>query len=105
MKLIVTSLAAVAMLSGATAAAAAATDVEYLRANRCLGLAQSGVVEADSSALEAFVKAEARTRVAFVLDRGKAELDKARREGKTDNAERKARLSAELAGPCQAFKP
>lgn len=104
MKLIATILTATAVLAGAGSAAAAVSDVEYLRANRCRGLAESGVAAVDTATMDAFLKAEQRTRTAFVLDRGKAEFDKARREGKTENAERKARLTAELTGPCQAYK-
>ena len=54
--------------------------------------------------MDAFLKTEGRSRTTFVMDRGKAEFDRAKREGKTDNAERKARLTAELNGPCQVYK-
>lgn len=104
MKLIAIALTATGLLAVAGTAAAAVSDVEFLRANRCRGLAESGVATVDTAAMDAFLKAEQRTRTAFVVDRGKAEFDKARREGKTENTERKARLSAELNGPCQAYK-
>ncbi|WP_374654534.1 hypothetical protein [Phenylobacterium sp.] len=104
MKLIAIALTATGLLATAGTAAAAVSDVEFLRASRCRGLAESGVAQVDTAAMDAFLKAEQRTRTTFVADRGKAEFDKARREGKTDNAERKARLTAELNGPCQAYK-
>ena len=103
MKLNAITLTAAGVLAAA-GSAAAASDVDYLRASRCRGLAASGVAAVDTAAMDAFLKTEGRTRTTFVMDRGKAEFDRAKREGKTDSAERKARLTAELNGPCQAYK-
>lgn len=103
MKLIAITLTAAGVLVAA-GSAAAVSDVDYLRANRCRGLAAAGVATVDTAAMDAFLKTEGRTRTTFVMDRGKAEFDRAKREGKTDSAERKARLTAELNGPCQAYK-
>ena len=104
MKLIAITLTAAGVLVAAGSAAAAVSDVDYLRANRCRGLAAAGVATVDTAAMDAFLETEGRTRTTFVMDRGKAEFDRAKREGKTDSAERKARLTAELNGPCQAYK-
>ena len=104
MKLIAITLTAAGVLAAAGSAAAAVSEVDYLRANRCRGLAAAGVAAVDTAAMDAFLKTEGRSRTTFVMDRGKAEFDRAKREGKTDNAERKARLTAELNGPCQVYK-
>lgn len=104
MKLIAIALTSAGLLAAAGSAAAAVSDVEFLRASRCRGLADSGLATVDTAAMDAFIKAEKRTRTAFVADRGKAEFDRAKREAKTENTERKARLTAELNGPCQAYK-
>ena len=104
MKLFAIALTSAGLLAAAGSASAAVSDVDYLKANRCRGLAASGIASVDTASMDAFIKSEGRTRNAFVTDRGKTEFDKAKREGKTDSAERKARLTAELNGPCQAYK-
>lgn len=91
-------------LAAAGAANAKASDAEYLKANRCLGLASSeSLGQIDAEALSAFVDAEGRMRTTFVLDKGKEERDRAVREARTTNTQRVARLSAELNGSCQAL--
>ena len=104
MRLIAIAFAATGMLAAAGSAAAAVSDVEYLKASRCRGLADSGLAQVDTAALDAFVKSERSGRAPYVLERSKVEYDKAKREAKTDSGDRKARLTAELSGPCQAYK-
>lgn len=104
MKLIAIAFAATGLLAAAGSAAAAVSDVEFLKANRCRGLAESGLTQVDTAAMDAFIKSERSGRAGPVLERGKAEYDKAKREAKTDSGDRKARLTAELSGPCQVYK-
>lgn len=104
MKLIAIAVAATGMLAAAGSAAAAVSDVEYLKASRCKGLAESGLAPVDAAALDAFMKSERSGRAPYVLERSKVEYDKAKREAKTDSGDRKARLTAELSGPCQVYK-
>jgi len=104
MKLIAIAFTTSGLLAAAGSATAAVSDVEFLKASRCRGLADSGLTTVDTAAMDAFIKSEKRSRTVFVADRGKAEYDRAKREAKTDSAERKARLTAELTGPCQAYK-
>lgn len=102
MKFVVFALAATALFAAdAALAASRATDVDFLRANRCKGLATAigGVV--DPAGLDAFIKAERGARPPSIAARAEEEFDKARREGKS--ADRRARLTAELTGPCQAY--
>lgn len=85
-------------------ASAAGSDVDYLKAARCKGLASGTLTAVDTAALDAYLQTEGRNRTTFVLDRGKIALDQGKREATTNNEARKARLTAELNGPCQAFK-
>jgi len=93
--LAVLSLATVAV---ATSAAAQASDVDYLRASRCRGIAAG--LGADGAALDSYLKAAGRTRAPYILDRGQAERDRGKREARGDG---KTRLAAELSGPCLAY--
>lgn len=103
MRLATLTLAAViVMTAGSALAAGSVTDVDYLKANRCRGIA--GVTAPDTTDLDAWLKAASRSRDSSVLAKGANAQDAARREAKTTNPERKARLAAELSGPCQAFK-
>lgn len=100
MKYAVFGLAA-AMLAGAASASEKVTDVAFLKASRCSGLASSidGVV--DSAALDNFVKAERGARASYIIDRGDAEYQRARKEAKSPD--RRERLTAELSTSCQAY--
>lgn len=91
----------VAALTAGSAAAAEVTDVEYLKANRCKGLATTleGVVDVD--ALNKFIKAERGARANYIVDRGNEEFTRARKEARSED--RRERLTAELTGPCQAY--
>jgi hypothetical protein len=92
---------AIATFAGSASAAERVSDVDYLRANRCKGLATSiqGVV--DPAALTSFIKAERGARATYIVDRGEEEFQRARKEGKSQD--RKERLTAELTSSCQAY--
>ena len=88
-------------VAGSAVAAERISDVEYLKANRCKGLATSLGASAETAALNDFVKASSRGRSAFVAERADAEFDRAKREARNDG--RKQQLSAELSNACQAY--
>lgn len=100
MKYVVIAIATAAFAAPAFASEKV-TDVDYLKASRCAGLATSidGVV--DPSALTSFVKSERGARATYVIDRGQEEFQRAKKEAKS--ADRKERLTAELNGACQAY--
>ena len=100
------ALAAAFALSATAASAAAArvSDVDYIRAQRCEALASSGLASADADAMRKFVKAEGNGRNTAVRQLAEDASAKAKRQARTDSAEKKAELLAELSGPCQAFK-
>jgi hypothetical protein len=91
-------------LAGATAGAASAaehiTDLDFLKAERCKGLAV-GLHTGDTTGLDNLIKAESRSRTEVVMQRADQELTKAKHEA--GNADLKDRLSAELSGPCVAY--
>jgi len=99
MKLAIAIAAASLSVAGAAAAAEHVTDVDYLKASRCRGIASG--LGADTAGLDAFLKAESRSRVDFILRRGEDEASRAKRE--TRDANLKDRLSGELASTCTAY--
>jgi hypothetical protein len=101
MKFAALALACAALAAGSAAASEKVTDVDFLKANRCKGLATSLTGVVDTAGLESFIKAERGSRAPYVAERADAEFQKARREAKS--ADRKDRLTAELTGPCQAY--
>jgi hypothetical protein len=85
--------------AGSAAAAAEITDIDYLRANRCKGLAVgSGVT--DSPALDAYLKEARRGRFPAALTRGDQEFDRAKKDARHS----KERYAAELSGACAAYR-
>jgi len=104
MRLAAVVLAAASLAGGSVAAAERHTDMDYLMASRCRGLADLDQSKIDTPALDAFLKAEGRSRMAVVIERGASEMARGKRDAKTDSASRRAQLEAELTGPCQRFK-
>jgi len=100
MKTAAIAFAAVGLLAaGAAQASEHVTDVDYMRAARCKGIAAG--LGADASGLDAFLKVQSRSRVPYVIDRGQDEMNRGKREAA--KADLKDRISAELAGPCMAY--
>lgn len=106
-KLIAITLTTAALAATAAPAFARAdrwSDAEYLKANRCLGLAQSaGLGPVNADALTARIKDEGRGRDSSIRDRGATTREDAQRAGKTRNEVVKAKLLAERDGSCRAF--
>jgi hypothetical protein len=87
-------------VAGAAAASERMTDVDYLRANRCRGLAE-GLGVGDTANLDATIKTEGRSRAEPIYVRGQEELARGKRDA--GKAELKERFSAELNGACTAY--
>lgn len=81
-------------------AASKVTDVDYVQAARCLGIAQG--LSADATALQAFVKDAGRTRLSYIQMRADEEQARGKRDAKS--SARTERAAAELNGPCQTYK-
>jgi len=102
MKVAAIALAALTLAASGAAAAAASerfTDVDYIKAGRCRGIAAG--MHADTAPFDAFLKAEARTRVDLIMSRADEEGARAKRQAKDANLS--AQLSAELSGACTAY--
>ena len=95
------ALAAVALAAGSASATESMTDLQYLKATRCKGLAPTLNTVAGPAAIEAFIKADRGARMPFIQERATNEFQRARREARGED--RKERLTAELTGPCQAL--
>ncbi|MFN3522124.1 MAG: hypothetical protein ACK4YQ_07730 [Phenylobacterium sp.] len=88
--------------SGSAMAADTGTDMDFLKASRCRGLAQAGTLTpVDAKALDSYVKAAERVRAGYILERARNEEARAKREARDKN--HSARLSAELNGACMAY--
>lgn len=101
MKFTAVAVAAVALsLAGASVAATPASDSAYLAASRCKGLA-TGLGSSTTANLDAFLKAESRTRNGYILEHGADLMSKAKREA--SNPDAKPRLTNELNSQCHAY--
>ena len=100
MKFAIIALATV-FAAGSAMASDKVTDVDFLKANRCKGLATTLTGVVDTQSLDSFIKAERGARAPYIMERASAEFDRARREAK--GAERRDRLTSELNGVCQAY--
>jgi len=76
------------------------TDVQYIQANRCRGLA-AGLGMGDTATLDSLIKTEGRSRFDTIYERGQEAQVRARREASSQDA--KDRLNAELNGACMAY--
>ena len=87
-------------VAGSAMASDHLTDVDYLKANRCRGLA-AGLGQGDVASLDALIKTEGRSRVQIVYEKGLEVQTRAKREAAGTDA--KDRLTAELNGACVAY--
>jgi hypothetical protein len=101
----------IAVLCASAAAAGAAwaqpgrlSDVAYLQAARCAGLANSSKLgSADGKALKALLDAQANGRQPFILDQADEAKAKAKREGDRADDYMKSKLQSELSGVCASL--
>lgn len=94
------SLAIAGTVAGAAQSASRLTDVDYLKANRCKGLA-AGLGAGDTAGLDALIKAEGVSRPPVIYDQGQKEVERAKKDA--SHTDGKERLTAELNGPCVAY--
>ena len=87
-------------VAGVAAASDHLTDVDYLKANRCAGLAE-GLGSGDVAGLDALIKTEGRTRPEAIYERGQAEIARGKRDA--SSRDMRERLSDELNGSCMAY--
>lgn len=98
-------LGAAATASAASAQPGQASDVDYLQASRCAGLAASGKVgTADPGALNAWIRGHAQGRSGYILERGDEMKTDAKRQANRAGDYERTKLSEELGGVCANFK-
>ncbi len=101
MKTAFLAIASATLLTAGTASASdRLSDVVFLKAARCTGIAKAVPGVLDAQALEAFYKKESLQRSPFVMDRADSEADRARREARGSGKEK---ATAELSGICAAL--
>jgi hypothetical protein len=99
MKVAAIAIVAASLVAAGTATAATRiSDVDYLRASRCKGLAEG--LSSDTTGVDALLKDAKRSRDQYIVERGEAEMKRAKREMQGD---RKDKASAEFASACTAF--
>lgn len=102
MKALIVTAAAFAAFAGV--AQAGASNLNYLEAARCRGLAASeNLGKLDTAALDAFLKEEAVGRDITVLTSANNKMQSALKEANAADAGKKAKLLAQRDGACAAF--
>jgi hypothetical protein len=97
---------ATACASAAVASAAPAhlSDVQFIAANRCLGIESTKSLGApDADALRQLVKAQDWGRDPFIYDKADQAREDGQREASRSGAENNLRLTAERDGICRAL--
>lgn len=94
--LVIAMLGSVA--AGSAAAAEGVTDLDYIRANRCKGLAV-GTGVTDTKGLDGYLKEARRGRAPFALAHADQEFDKAKKDARRNGG----KVAAELGGACAAY--
>jgi len=93
---------------GATAASAQPgrlSDVAYLQAARCVGLASSGkLAVSDAKDMTAWLRTQSAGRPQFILEKADQMERDARRQASHAGEETKVRLNSELQGACAQLK-
>lgn len=102
MRIAIAAIVLTTAFAGAAQARASLTDVEYLQAARCSGLA-AALGDTDAAAIDAMLKTEARGRNAYIVDKGASTKADAKRTATRAKDERKASLQAELSSACARY--
>ncbi|MBP7704051.1 MAG: hypothetical protein KA105_02055 [Caulobacter sp.] len=102
--LTIAALIAAASATTAFAAPARVSDSDFLKANRCLGLASTATLGADNAdSFKSFIKAQSIGRNEVIVSMGKKHQAKAASEARGGNDERRTALKGELDGACQSL--
>ncbi|MEI9963930.1 MAG: hypothetical protein WDM92_03755 [Caulobacteraceae bacterium] len=100
-----TIITALGVAGVASAETTRLSDVAYMQAARCAGLASSGKLDAaDAGAIKALVRSQSAGRMPYVQDKADEIQQSAKREADHADDSTKAKLSAELSGACASLK-
>ena len=80
MKFTTVALIAATLVAGSASAKETMTDLQYLKANRCKGLATALSSVIDPAAITAFINADRGTRMPSIQERVAKEFQRAKRE-------------------------
>ena len=99
-----TIAAACASAAVAVAAPARLSDVQFLAANRCVGIESAkAFAGSDADALRQLVKEQQWGRASFIYDKADQARDDGEREASRSGAENNVRLTSERDGVCRAL--
>ena len=102
---IATVLSSTAAVGAASAQPGHLSDVAYVAAARCAGLASSGKLgSSDGASLNALLKSQAIGREQVVLDQADDAQQQAKRQANRADDFMKGKLQAELSNSCASFK-
>ncbi|MGE5500645.1 MAG: hypothetical protein ACM3W4_01830 [Ignavibacteriales bacterium] len=102
------TIIAIAAMAAAAATSAVAqpnnrlSDVEFMQAARCAGIA-SADSSIDTTSIKALLKAQGSGRVGFIADKADEMRSDAARSAKRANGYAKEKLNAELDGACKRY--
>jgi hypothetical protein len=100
----ITIAAACASAAVASAAPARISDVQFIAANRCLGIESTkNLASPDVDALRQLVKSQDWGREAFVYDKADQAREDGQREASRNGAESNVRLTSERDGLCRSL--
>jgi hypothetical protein len=102
---IVTAFGASIAATGASAQPGHLSDVAFLQAARCAGLASSSKLgSGDAASLKSLLKSQSDGRPPFILDRADEAQAGAKREADRADDYIRGKLQGELAGACAALR-
>lgn len=102
-KMIITAVVAVSAMAG-VAQAAEISDLQFLQAARCRGLAASeGLGKLDTASIDSFLKSEIGNREAGVRVSASNKISGAQKEGDKAQGAKKDKLLAERSSVCSTF--
>jgi hypothetical protein len=84
-------------VAGTAVASPRVSDLEYLRASRCKGIAET--LGVDTAGVDALLKSAKMSRQPVIHERAEAEMSRAKREARSQ----KDKVTAELSGGCAAY--
>ena len=103
MKTLIIATVAFASLAG-VAHAGSVSNLQFLEAARCRGLASSeNLGKLDTASLDAFLRTEGSARDLAVRTSARNKIEAARKEADSADGEKKAKLLAERDGNCGAY--
>jgi hypothetical protein len=103
-KIIVATVVAVSALAGAAQAGTAVSNVDFLQAARCRGLAASeGLGKLDTAGIDTFLKQETGSRELPIRVSANNKITGAQKEGDKAEGAKKEKLLAERSGVCSAW--